>query len=109
MIEPGYPEFSIRRQCEIVGLNRSTLYYEPASETDFNLHLMRLIDAKYMQRPILGWRRMTNYLQRQGYVVNHKRVRRLMQKMGLQAIYPKPRTSQPAEGHKIYPYLLRNL
>ena len=109
MIEPGHPEFSIRRQCEIVGLNRSTLYYEPASETDFNLHLMRLIDAKYMQRPILGWRRMTNYLQRQGYVVNHKRVRRLMQKMGLQAIYPEPRTSQPAEGHKIYPYLLRNL
>jgi putative transposase len=70
---------------------------------------MRLIDAKYMERPFYGWRPMTDYLRRQGYVVNHKRVRRLMRKMGLQAIYPKPRTSQSAEGHKIYPYLLRNL
>jgi len=92
-----------------VGLSRSTWYAEPASETAFNLHLMRLIDAKYMERPFYGWRPMTDYLCRQGYVVNHKRVRRLMRKMGLQAIYPKPRTSQSAEGHKIYPYLLRNL
>ena len=92
-----------------MGLNRSTLYYEPATETEFNLHLMRLIDAAYMDWPFYGWRRMTESLQRQGYAVNHKRVRRLMRKMGLQAIYPKPRTSQPAAGHKIYPYLLRNL
>lgn len=99
----------MRRQCELVGLSRSSLYYEPAMETAFNLHLMRLIDAKYLQRPYFGRRRMTDYLQRQGYSVNHKRVRRLMQKMGIQAIYPKPRTSQSAEGHKIYPYLLRNL
>lgn len=109
MVEPDHPDFSIRRQCKLVGLSRSTLYYEPASETDFNLHLMRLIDAKYMERPFFGWRRMTYYLQREGYRVNHKRVRRLMRKMGLQAIYPKPKTSQAAEGHRIYPYLLRNL
>ena len=92
-----------------MGLNRSTLYYAPATETAFNLYLMRLIDAAYMDWPFYGWRRMTEYLQRQGYAVNHKRVRRLMRKMGLQAIYPKSRTSQPAAGHKIYPYLLRNL
>lgn len=99
----------MRRQCELVGLNRSTWYYEPASETEVNLHLMRLIDAKYLERPFFGWRRMTLYLQKEGYQVNHKRIRRLMRKMGIQAIYPKPKTSQAAEGHKIYPYLLRNL
>lgn len=92
-----------------MGLNRSTWYYEPAPETELNLHLMRLIDAKYLERPFFGWRRMTAYLQETGHSVNHKRVRRLMQKMGLEAIYPKRRTSQPGEGHKIYPYLLRNL
>jgi putative transposase len=109
MIESGHCEISIRRQCELVGINRSTWYYEPATESEVNLHLMRLIDAKYMERPFFGWRRMTDYLQKAGYPVNHKRVRRLMQKMGLQAIYPKPKTSQSAEGHKIYPYLLRNV
>jgi len=91
-----------------VGLNRATWYYQPASETQFNLHLMRLIDAKYLERPFFGWRRMTHYLRKEGYQVNHKRVRRLMGKMGIQAIYPKPKASQAAEGHKIYPYLLRN-
>ena len=90
MIELGHPDFSIRRQCELVGLSRSTFYYEPASETEFNLHLMRLVDAEYLKRPFYGWRRMTHYLQSEGYEVNHKRVRRLMQRMGLQAIYPKP-------------------
>lgn len=109
MIEPGHADFSIRRQCELVGLNRSSWYYEPASETEFNLHLMRLIDATYLERPFFGWRRMTISLQREGYAVNHKRVRRLMRKMGLQAIYPKPKTSQAGQGHTIYPYLLRNL
>lgn len=70
---------------------------------------MRLIDAEYLQHPFYGWRRMTVYLQKEGYAVNHKRVRRLMGKMGLQAIYPKPRTSQAAQRHKIYPYLLCDL
>jgi putative transposase len=109
LIEPGHAELSIRRQCELVGLNRSSWYYEPATESAFNLHLMRKIDALYLKRPFFGWRRMTTTLQKAGYPVNHKRIRRLMQKMGLQAIYPKHRTSQPGEGHKIYPYLLRNL
>jgi putative transposase len=93
----------------LVGLQRSTWYYEPAVESALNLQLMRLMDAKYLERPFFGWRRMTDYLQKEGYRVNHKRVRRLLGKMGLQAIYPKAKTSQAAAGHKIYPYLLRNL
>jgi putative transposase len=109
MIEPGYPALSIRRQCELVGLNRATFYYVPATESEFNLHLMRLIDAQYTRTPFYGWPRMTVYLRNQGYVINHKRVQRLMILMGLQAIYPKKRTTISAEGHKIYPYLLRNL
>jgi putative transposase len=108
MIEPEHLQLSIRRQCELVGLNRSTFYYTPVPESDFNLHLMRLIDAQYTQAPFYGRRRMTAYLRREGYEVNPKRVQQLMQKMGLQAIYPKPRTSIAAKGHKVYPYLLRN-
>jgi putative transposase len=102
---------SIRRQCELVGLNRSTYYYAPAGESDLNLHLMRLIDEQYTKTPFYGWPRMTAYLKRppHRYQINHKRVQRLMQKMGLQAIYPKPRMSKAAKGHKVYPYLLRNL
>lgn len=104
---------SVRRQCELLGLNRSTLYYQPASETTENLQLMRLIDEQYIQTPFYGWPRMTAVLRRQGYRVNHKRALgapgRLMQKMGLQALYPKPRTSGAGRGHKIYPYLLRGL
>jgi putative transposase len=107
MIEPEHPHLSIRRQCQLVGLNRSTLYYRPAGESDLNLHLMRLIDKQYTKTPFYGWPRMTAHLRRQGYAINHKRVQRLMSTMGLQAIYPKPRTSLAAKGHKVYPYLLR--
>jgi putative transposase len=110
LIEPGYPELSIRRQCELLGLNRATFYYEPATESEFNLHLMRLIDVQYTKTPFYGWPRMTAYLRNQeGYIINHKRVQRLMVLMGLQAIYPQKRTTIPAAGHKIYPYLLRHL
>jgi len=99
----------VRRQCELVGLNRSGLYYEAVPESELNLKLMRLMDEQYLQTPFYGWRRMTAWLQRQGHEVNHKRVRRLLLKMGLQAVYPKPQTSKMGQGHKIYPYLLRNL
>jgi putative transposase len=92
-----------------VDLNRATFYYLPAPESAFNLHLMRLIDEQYTRTPFYGWPRMTAHLRRQGYQGNHKRVQRLMGKMGLQAIYPKRRTSMAAQGHKVYPYLLRNL
>ena len=107
MIEPKHPQLSVRRQCELVGLNRSTFYYRPAGESDLNLHLMRLIDKQYTKTPFYGWPRMTAQLRRQGYAINHKRVRRLMSTMGLQAIHPRPRTSAAAKGHKVYPYLLR--
>jgi putative transposase len=100
---------SLRRQCELLGLHRSTLYYAPAGESAENLHLMRLIDEQYLRTPFYGWPRMTAYLRRQGYVVNAKRVRRLMQKMGVQAIYPKPKTTRAGQEKSVYPYLLRGI
>ncbi|MBA3534977.1 MAG: IS3 family transposase [Ardenticatenales bacterium] len=109
MIEPTHAQLSIRRQCELVGLNRASYYYQPVSESALNLRLMRLIDEQYMRTPYYGWPRMSASLRRAGYPVNHKRVQRLMRQMGLQAIYPRRRTTQRHPEHKIYPYLLRHL
>jgi putative transposase len=95
---------SIRRQCELLGLARGSWYYEPVAETAANLKLMRRIDELYLKRPYFGSRRMADELS-----VNRKRVQRLMRLMDLEAIYPKPRTTVTCPGHKIYPYLLRNL
>jgi len=99
----------VRRQCRLVGIGRSSVYYAPLSEREENLALMRMIDEQYTQTPFYGVRKMTQWLLRLGERVNHKRVRRLMQVMGLEAIYPKPRLSGPADGHRIYPYLLRGV
>ena len=93
----------------MLGLNRSSLYYEPAPETPENLRLMRLIDEQYTACPFYGSRRMTEWLIRRGEEVNRKRVQRLMRTMGLEAIYPKPRLSLAGKGHKIFPYLLRGV
>ena len=102
--------YSIRRQCRLAGLRRSRFYYEPVAESEQNLELMRLIDERYMQHPEYGSPRMCDWLViDQGWAVNHKRVARLMRLMGLAAITPGPHTSRPAVGHKIYPYLLRNV
>lgn len=109
MIEPCNRNLSINKQCELLDLARSTYYYQPQPETDFNLRLMDLIDAQYTRTPFYGIPRMTAELRRQGYRINHKRVARLMRKMGLMAIYAQPGTSQPNPEHKVYPYLLRNL
>jgi len=109
LVEWDQGELSIRRQCELLGLNRSSLYYEPAQESEYNMELMRLIDAQYTKMPFYGYRRMTAYLRRQGHAVNPKRVQRLMRVMALQAIYPRSQTSRPAPGHPVYPYLLRGL
>lgn len=109
LIEPGHEQISIRRQCELVGLNRGSYYYQAASESALNLELMRKIDEQYMKTPFYGWPRMTDYLQKQGYAINHKRVQRLMKIMGLQAIYPRPRPKQERHNHKIYPYLLQGV
>lgn len=109
LIESAHPGLSIRGQCELVGLNRATYYYEPATETALNLMLMHLIDKEYTAHPFYGRRKMTTYLRQQGYTVNPKRTRCLMQKMGLAAIYPKPRTTVLNQEHRIYPYLLREM
>ena len=107
MIETKHPEISIRRQCKLIGLNRASFYMKPIGETALNLKLMRLIDEQYLKTPFYGYPRMTAQLRRSGYEVNPKRVARLMQKMGLQALFPRRKTSISAQGHKIYPYLLR--
>jgi len=105
-----HPSLSIRRQCELIDLNRSTYYWQPADESSLNLQLMRLIDQEYTRAPFYGYRKMTARLNNEhGFQVNHKRVTRLMHKMGLQAVYPRPRTSVPNKAHKKYPYLLRGL
>jgi putative transposase len=99
----------VRRQCQLLGLSRASLYYEPVSATAENLRLMRRIDAEYTAHPFLGSRRMAAWLRGQGEEVNRKRVQRLMRLMGLEAIYPKPRLSLAGRGHRIYPYLLRDV
>jgi putative transposase len=109
LVDWGHAGLSIRRQCELLGLNRSTLYYRGVAETETNLCLMRLIDEQYLQTPFYGSRRMAIWLQEKGHTVNRKRVQRLMRLMGLEAIYPKPKLSRRAANHRIYPYLLRGL
>lgn len=111
MVEPNHPELSVTRQCELIGLPRSSYYRtaHPAAESEENLLFMRLIDEEYMRHPFLGSRKMRDYLRRQGYRINRKRVQRLMQKMGLVSLAPKPNTSLADKAHAVYPYLLRNL
>ena len=104
MIEFTYPQISLERQCELLGLARSTYYYQPRPSSELNLVLMRLIDEQYTKTPFYGVPRMTVWLNKKGYPVNHKRVARLMRLMGLQAVYPKRKTSIPSKEHKIYPY-----
>ena len=100
---------SIARQCELLGLPRSSLYYRACRDDSYNDSLMRLIDEQYTRRPIYGVPRMTHWLRSRGHGVNPKRVRRLMRRMGLVAIYPKPRLSACGAAHRVYPYLLRGL
>jgi putative transposase len=109
LIEPAHAQISIARQCALVGLPRSTYYYEAQGESPENLLLMRLLDKQYTDTPYYGVRRMTAWLRSQGYSVNHKRVARLMQTMGIEAIYPKPHLSQAHPAHRVYPYLLRGV
>jgi putative transposase len=109
LVDPRHPQLSICRQCELLGLSRSSFYYEPATESPENLMLMRLIDQRYTELPCDGSRRMTLFLRDQGHEVNRKRVQRLMRLMGLEAVYPKPRLSAAGAGHKVYPYLLRDV
>lgn len=109
MIEFENKQISITRQCELLDLPRSTLYYKPRRLSKFNLTLMKLIDEQYTHTPFYGSLRMTAWLKRQGYKVNRKRIVRLMRIMGIQAIYQKPRLSIPDTGHRIYPYILKGM
>src|SRR5450631_2534759 len=109
MVDRDHAEISIRRQCQLLGANRSGLYYQPLGESEENLQLMRLLDEQYTRTPFYGSRRMVEWLATQGFEVNRKRVARLMEVMGIEAVYPKPKLSLPGEGHKIYPYLLREV
>jgi putative transposase len=108
-VDPEDTALSVSHQCDLLGLCRSSYYYEPATETAENLSLMEMIDREYTRHPFFGSRRMVLWLQSEGYTVNRKRVQRLMRQMGLEAVYPKPRLSIGGAGHKVYPYLLRNV
>ena len=109
LIEPAHTQLSIARQCELLGLARSSYYYEPLEEREENLLLMRLLDEQYTRTPFYGTRKMTAWLQLQGYRVNRKRVTRLLRTMGLEALTPQPSTSRLAVEHPKYPYLLRGM
>lgn len=109
MVEPGNKKISIVRQCELLGLNRTSFYYQKQSEKEEDAVLMRLLDEQYTETPFYGYRKMTVYLRSLGFSVNHKRVRRLMRALGLEAIYPKPNLSKPAKEHLRFPYLLRGV
>jgi len=97
------------RQCELLGIRRSSLYYQPVNPSDEELTFLRLLDEQYLKTPFYGSRRMTVHLQQLGYSVNRKRVQRLMRQIGLHTVYPKPKLSQPHPEHKVYPYLLRGV
>jgi putative transposase len=109
VIDCQHPSLSIKRQCRLLGISRSGLYYQPKGISEEDLTLMKLIDRQYLMTPYYGARKMVACLKSQGYTTNRKRIRRLMRLMGLEAIYRRPRTSKPAQGHKIYPYLLSGL
>ena len=109
MIDREEPKLSLVRQCALLGISRSSLYYLPTEAGAEDLELMALIDQQYLKTPFYGSRRMTAWLSNHGHQVNRKRVRRLMQLIGLEAIYRRPNTSKPNPGHKVYPYLLRGL
>ena len=109
MIDRSDGRVSLVRQCRLVGVSRSSLYYRPKAPDSATLDLMRLIDGQYLKTPFYGSRKMAAWLREQGHAVGRDRVRRLMRLLGLEAIYQKPCTTKPATGHKIYPYLLRDL
>ena len=109
MVERDRADLPIVRQCQLLLISRSSFYATPCGESDTNLTIMAEIDRQFLDTPFYGVRQMTWHLRTKGWPVNVKRVRRLMRKMGLMPIYQRPRTSTPAPGHKIYPYLLRDL
>lgn len=102
-------ELSVREQCRLLGIHRSSIYYEPQPETEENLQFMRLMDEEHLNHPARGSRQMIDFLEDQGFIVNRKRVQRLMRKMGIEGMSPRRRTTLRNAGHQVYPYLLRDL
>ena len=109
MVVRDHPALSLSRQCRLLSLGRSLLYYEAKGESDETLALMRRIDELFLKYPFYGARRMALHLRREGVRIGRRRAGRLMRLMGLQAIYRAPRTSAPHPEHRVYPYLLRDL
>ncbi len=108
MIIRNHPQLSIRRQCELLGVNRNRLK-KPDRINEEDREIMRDLDEIYLALPFYGQRKLLRELRKKGWKIGRKRVRRLMRIMGIEALVPKPSLSKPAPGHKIYPYLLRNL
>lgn len=109
MIEKDHCELSVVQQCDMLTIHRSGLYYTPLPESEDNLAIMRLLDEQYFKTPFYGIRRLTAWLQDQGYNINRKRVKRLMDIMGWKTIFRSSNTSEPNRQHKVYPYLLKGL
>ena len=109
MVDREHPSLSIARQCALLGVARSSLYYRPREASGENPALMQAMDRQYLDTPFYGSRRMKVWLAREGIPVSRKRVQRLMRVMGLRAIYRSPRTSRPAPEHRVYPYLLEKI
>lgn len=109
MIDRAHPQVSLSRQCALLEISRASVYYRPVPTRADDLELMALMDRQYLKTPFYGSRKMKAWLLQQGHLVSRHRVRRLMRLMGLEAIYRRPRTSQPAPGHRVYPYLLKGL
>ena len=109
LIDRDHDQLSLVRQCSLLDVSRASVYYRPAPPKAEDLELMALLDRQYLKTPFYGSRKMRVWLREQGHQVNRKRVRRLMRLMGLEAIYRRPNTSQPAPDHKAYPYLLKGL
>jgi len=109
MVEKGHPQLSVSRQCDLMEIHRSGLYYSPVPESEENLLLMRLIDEQYYKTPFYGLCKVTAWLKSLGHQVNKKRFKRLMDLVGWQTIFRRPRTTIVGQGHKVYPYLLKNL
>jgi len=109
MIDFKDSKISVLSQCKLLSVSRSSVYYKPKSRTQRDLDIMRIIDEQYLETPFYGSRSMRNHIRRLGWTINRKPIQRLMRLMGLQAIYPKPRTTKPHPQNKVYPYLLRGL
>ena len=109
MVNGDHPKLSIKRQCELLEVSRSSYYYQPHPDSNEEQTLLRLLDEQYLKTPFYGTRRMTAHLQTLGFKINRKRVRRLMNHLGLLTVYPKPNLSKASKHHPKYPYLLRNV